>query len=108
MDHEAEINAKGRAVIWMEDARMWRLASMRRPPENLSEAIRAGGGERPNHLMVRIVITEEVFKAIKATLLVGSVALSTEVTKGPRQIGWSATGSTSSPPCADPARACAR
>jgi len=65
---------------------MWRLASMRRPPENLSEAIRAGGGERPNHLMVRIVITEEAFKAIKATLLVGSVALSTEVTKGRRQI----------------------
>jgi len=36
--------------------------------------------------MVRIVITEEAFKAIKATLLVGSVALSTEVTKGRRQI----------------------
>ena len=65
---------------------MCRLASILGPSESLSEVILRVAATGRILWMVRIVITEEAFKAIKATLLVGSVALSTEVTKGRRQI----------------------
>ena len=35
---------------------------------------RAGGGDRPAHLMERIFVSEEAFEAIKATLPMGIVA----------------------------------
>ena len=44
--YEAELNAKGERLIWMEDALMWRLASMRGPDESLSDVILRLTGRR--------------------------------------------------------------
>jgi hypothetical protein len=47
-------------------------------------------------MMVRIFVTEEAFEAIKATLPVGSVALSFTPPRASARFGWSAFGPTSS------------
>ena len=63
-------------MIWMEGSRVWRLASIREPERR----DRADGGERREHLVERIFVPAEAFEAIKATLLMGSVACEPEIT----------------------------
>jgi hypothetical protein len=37
--YEAEVNARGERTIWLDDALMWRLASLRGPGESYSDVI---------------------------------------------------------------------
>jgi hypothetical protein len=46
MLYEAEANAKGERMIWLEDAGIWRLASMRGPRGTFSHVIIEAGGGR--------------------------------------------------------------
>ena len=75
---------------------MWRLASMRGPFRKPERRDRAGGGERLDHLVERIFVSEEAFEAIKATLPMGIVACESEISAGfAPEFGWSGSGSTS-------------
>jgi hypothetical protein len=39
VDSQPEVNDKGEWLVWMEEAQMWRLASMRGLDESLSDVI---------------------------------------------------------------------